>query len=202
MVKSGDTVLNLGIYGGTFDPIHAGHLILAESVRCQLMLDKILFIPTATTPHKTGLKITAPEIRYKMLQLAITDNPHFEVSSIEIDRKGVSFTIDTIITIREQMKIQREELFFILGADNLLGFQSWYRFEKILELTQIVVLPRPKIDLSNIHPMFKNKMIVVNTPLIEISSSLIRQYIKEDKSIRYLVPDPVFHYLQDNQLYQ
>ncbi len=193
--------MNLGIYGGTFDPIHTGHLILAESVRSQLMLDKILFIPAAIPPHKTVLKITLPEIRYEMLQLAIADNPRFEASPIEINRTGVSYTIDTLNTIRGQMQIQRDELFFILGADNLLGFPTWYRAEEILKLCQIVVLQRPEVNLNNIDLILQNKIIRLNTPLIEISSSLIRELVKQDKSIRYLVPDSIFHYVRRNQLY-
>jgi len=194
--------LKLGLYGGTFDPIHTGHLILAESVRSQLALDRILFIPAAIPPHKKDSKITESAIRYEMIQLAIANNPHFEVSPIDIDRKGVSYTVDTIKIIQEQMQLQREELFFIIGADNILGFPSWHKPAEILELCQIVVLPRPEIDLKNIHPMLKDKILVVKTPLIEISSSVIRQLIKQDRSIRYLVPEPVFHYLRRNQVYQ
>ncbi len=194
--------MKLGLYGGTFDPIHTGHLILAESVRSQLALDRILFIPAAIPPHKKDSKITESAIRYEMIQLAIANNPHFEVSPIDIDRKGVSYTVDTIKIIQEQMQLQREELFFIIGADNILGFPSWHKPAEILELCQIVVLPRPEIDLKNIHPMLKDKILVVKTPLIEISSSVIRQLIKQDRSIRYLVPEPVFHYLRRNQVYQ
>ncbi len=193
--------MKLGIYGGTFDPIHTGHLILAESVRSQLMLDKILFIPAAIPPHKTTLKITAPEIRFEMLQLAIADNPHFEASPIEINRTGFSYTFNTIQTIRGQMQIQREELFFILGADNLPGFPTWYRAEELLTLCQMVVLQRPEVNLNNIELALQNKMIRLKTPLIEISSSLIREFVRQDKSIRYLVPDSIFHYIRRNQLY-
>ncbi|MBN2090059.1 nicotinate-nucleotide adenylyltransferase [candidate division KSB1 bacterium] len=194
--------MKLGIYGGTFDPIHTGHLILAESVRSQLKLDKILFIPAAIPPHKTESKITSPEIRYEMLQLAVADNPYFQVSSLEIQRTGVSYTINTIKTIHEQMQLQREELYFILGADNILGFPTWHKPDEILELCHIVVLPRPEIDLKNIHPMLQNKIIIVKTPIIEISSSVIRQLSKQGRSIRYLVPESIFQYLQRNQLYQ
>lgn len=194
--------MKLGIYGGTFDPIHTGHLILAESVHSQLKLDKILFIPAAIPPHKMESSIMPPDIRYEMLQLAIADNPYFQASAIEIERTGVSFTINTIKTIGEQMHLEREEIFFILGADNILGFPSWYQPDEILASCQIVVLPRPEVDLNLIHPMLQNKIIIVKTPLIDISSSMIRQFIKQNRSVRYLVPDPVFYYIQKNQLYQ
>lgn len=194
--------MKIGIYGGTFDPVHLGHLIIAQVVREELALDKIVFIPSAIPPHKEISRISAPEIRWQMLQLAIQDNPYFDASRIEIDRPGISYTVNTLEQIIEQWQLASHELFLLLGADSLFDLQNWYKPEQILSLAQVIVFPRPGYDLSKIEQTLRKKCKMVSTPLIDISSSLIRERWKHKRTIRYLVTKEVHDFIQANQLYK
>lgn len=193
--------INLGIYGGTFDPIHHGHLIIAQHVQNALSLDKIIFIPAAIPPHKEHLQITENNLRWQMLKLAIESNSAFEGCSIELDKKGISFSIDTIELIRKKRNLSRDQLYFIIGADSLRDIHTWYRPEDIFKLSRVVVVPRPGVDLAKVSHKFRNQIINVDAPLIEISSSKIRELIRSGKSIRYLVPDRVEQFIRQHKLY-
>ena len=190
----------LGLYGGTFDPIHLAHLIIAESVRNQLNLDLVLFMPCAVPPHKIDRAMAAAEHRLRMIELAIAGNTSFRVSDLELERGGISYTVDTLQALREQYRLQHDELFLILGADNLRDIKFWRSPQMIVNLCQLVVIERPQIKIKRL-PAFVKKVIPVASPLLEISATAIRAMVRKGRSIRYLVPDAVAEYIQKNKLY-
>lgn len=191
----------IGIYGGTFDPIHQGHLIIAQFVLDELNLDKIVFVPAAIPPHKEHQKITDANFRWQMVQLAIESNPAFEASSIELDKNGPSYSIKTIQLLREKWHLTRKQLHFIIGADSLLEMHLWYRPDDIFTLSRVVVVPRPNVDLSSVKPGFKQRVLLIDAPLIQISSSDIREMVRAGRSIQYLVPEKVEQFISENRLY-
>lgn len=191
--------MNIGIFGGTFNPPHTGHLIVAESVREQLHLDKILFIPSARPAHKSRNSIVVATHRVEMTRRAIAENPHFELSEIEVRRKGKSYTIDTL----EQLKnlYPNDELFLVIGADELIDFHTWKSPESILKACQVVVMNRPGCDISHVANDLIRKVVFVGVPHIEISSTDIRAKVRQGKSIRYLVPAEVEEYIFQSKIY-
>ena len=193
--------MRIGIYGGTFDPIHHGHLIIAQFVLEVLKLDKILFIPAAVPPHKEHHPITDATLRWQMLTLALASNPAFEASSIELDKNGISYSVETIQLLREKWQLNREQLYFIIGADSLLEMHLWYHPDDIFNLSQVVVVPRTDVDLSGVKPDFKERAIFIDAPLIQISSSDIREMVRAGRSIQYLVPEKVEKFINVNRLY-
>jgi len=192
--------MNIGIFGGTFNPPHIGHLIVAEHVRAALAFDKILFVPAAIPPHKVGHDITSAEHRVAMLRLAIADNSHFDVSEIELKRGGVSFTVDTV------RELKREEptvaLSLLMGMDNLIEFHSWRSPEEILRLATVVVMTRPGFVLGDLPEQIERSVQLCRVPEIAIASREIRQRVKDGKSIRYLVSLPVAEYIATQRLYR
>lgn len=194
--------MRIGVYGGSFDPIHQGHLILAEYVRENLSLDKILFIPAAISPHKTRHQVTPAPLRLKMVELAIADNPYFQFSDIEIKRGGISYTVETIKTLREDYSLRQDQLLLLIGSDNLLDLPKWKEPERLLALCQVAVLPRPGFDIEEAEERFRKRVLVLQTPLIEISSQQIRRRVKQGKSIKYLVPPSVERFIKEKGLYR
>ncbi len=190
----------VGILGGTFNPPHIAHLIAAECVRDQLKLNKILFIPAASPPHKTRVEIIPAEQRLQMVRLATKSNPLFEVSDIELHRVGMSFTIDTIIDLKS--KSPKDSYYFILGIDLLIEFDTWKNPDKILEECKIVAMNRPGFDLKAVDRELLNKVDLVNVPALDISSTAIRRRVEAGRSIRYLVPFEVEKYIKDNSIYR
>lgn len=190
----------LGILGGTFDPVHLGHLILAEQARTQLGLEKVLFLPAAVPPHKMAQSITDAKLRKEMLDIAIGGNPFLEVSTIEIDRAGVSFTIDTLETLHGLHP--ESELWLIVGADTIADVPNWRRPLDIVQAASFAIAdrpgftPHPPVSLGNV------RVAAVEMPLLEISSSLIRRNVSEGRSIRYLVPAGVEAFINAKKLYQ
>lgn len=180
----------IGLFGGTFDPVHTGHLIIAETVYEQTNLDVVMFIPSANPPHKNHELMFDADQRFRMLSLAIKDNPHFIVSDIEMNHEGPSFTIDTIRKIKADLSPETE-LSFVVGKDNLFEMETWKETEAILEECTILAADRICEKEGDIPDWLKEKVVFVTVPLIEISSSDIRKRIREGKSIRYLVPDVV-----------
>ena len=180
----------IGLFGGTFDPVHTGHLIIAETVCEQANLDVVMFIPSANPPHKNRELMFDADQRFRMLSEAIKDNPNFIVSDIEMQREGPSFTIDTIRKIKDDLPPETE-LSFVVGRDNLYEMETWKETEAILEECTILVADRICGKKGDIPDWLKKKVVFVKVPLIEISSSEIRKRIREGKSIRYLVPDVV-----------
>jgi len=189
--------MRIGILGGTFNPIHMGHLILAEEAYFKLKLDKLIFVPTFIPPHKDIESNVSPQHRLRMVQIAIEDNPSFEVSTFEIDLKVKSYSIDTL---KELKKIYGEDaqLYFITGSDSLKDLFSWKDVNDIFKISKFIVANRPGYPFKDIP---KEVETVVITP-IEVSSEDIRKRLKERRSIRYLVPEKVRKYIADNNLYK
>jgi nicotinate-nucleotide adenylyltransferase len=191
--------MTIGIFGGTFDPPHIGHLIVAERALSELRLDKVIFVPAAIPPHKVNDGIAASRHRVEMLRLALQNSSRFEISETEIIRGGVSFTVDTLAQLRSEHP--GDQFFLLIGMDNLLDFSAWKSPERILELAMVVVMTRPGFDLGDVPDILKGKVMVCPVPDIEVSSREIRKRVNEGKSIRYLVPDAVRTYIEHYQLY-
>ncbi|HHV71005.1 MAG TPA: nicotinate-nucleotide adenylyltransferase [Clostridia bacterium] len=206
--QNDDCWYKLGIIGGTFDPIHFGHLISAETVREKLKLEQIIFIPAGKPPHKTDKKITDSQHRYNMVVKAVEDNPFFAVSDLEIKREGFSYTVDTISYFKSILP-QDTELFFIVGSDAILELHTWKEPERLLTLCQFVVMTRPGYQNNELFSLVdkynQNKFVkgikIVEVPYIEISSTLIRNRVKNGLSITYLVPEKVEKYIREHGLY-
>jgi nicotinate-nucleotide adenylyltransferase len=190
----------LGIYGGTFNPIHTGHLIIAQEIYEQCKLDRLLFIPSARPPHKHHTNIISPEHRYRMVKLAIQDDPRFEVSDLEIHRPGLSYTIETL-KILHQLYGPSAAFFFIIGADSLLEIDTWREPDQVFKLATMVVVPRLGVDVSKANLRWQEQMLMIQSPEVEISSTEIRERLEENRSIRYMVPQQVEAYIQKNRLY-
>ncbi|MCU0644544.1 MAG: nicotinate-nucleotide adenylyltransferase [bacterium] len=194
--------VRVGLFGGSFDPIHNGHLELARWTKHNLSLDQFIFIPAATPPHKQHVSLSEPEHRLRMVQLAIKDWREFEVSDFELHRKGISYTIDTIDYLRRQFNLKKASLFLVIGADSLVDFHTWRSPARILRSCHVVVLPRPDISISHIADEMKKKVIILAAPLFDISSTEIRKLIKKRQSINHLVPEPVAKYIVEHKLYR
>ena len=198
--------MKVGIMGGTFDPIHNGHLVTAEAVRDSLSLDEVLFIPSARPPHKIDREITSPEHRLAMTILATCFHPQFRVSTIEILRNGPSYAVDTVDELKREYPSDTE-FYFILGADAALELSTWHNAQELIEKCYFIAATREgtEIDIKAVESEFntnaKGRIQRVETPKIEISSTDIREKIKSNRSIRYLVPDSVEAYIKKERLY-
>lgn len=193
----GESPKHVGIMGGTFDPIHCGHLLAAEQAREQACLDEIWFMPTHVPPHKKHYGLTPPGHRLKMVQLAVENHPFFHVIDVELQREGPSYTYDTMVRLASRYPHSRFS--FIIGADMVNILPKWHRYEELARLTHFIGLARPGSDIdrrSGEHVTF------VEMPVWDISSTLIRKKAAEGKSIRYLVPDSVERYIKENRLYE
>lgn len=199
--------MKLGLFGGTFDPIHWGHLLTTEMVRQALHLDQLLFIPAGDPPHKQEVDKTPAYHRWQMLQLAITSNPHFVPCNIDIERPGPHYSTDTVRLIREKYDVSAANCFFIIGADSLENLTSWHKPAELIQLCRLVVMGRPghqpnMAELETVLPGLEERVDWVDTPLIELSATTIRQYVRQGRSIHYLVTDEVRRYIETHQLYQ
>ncbi len=191
----------IGIMGGTFDPIHYGHLVTAEEVRVEFGLTDVIFVPSGSPPHKINRKITWAEHRYLMTVLATVTNLFFSVSRIEIDRKGPSFAIDTITQFRGIFG-EDTELFFITGADAFLEMDKWYRAEDLVKMCRFVAATRPGYPIEKIDTRFSKYIELIEVPALSISSTDIRKRVVENRSIKYLLPEAVEDYIFKNGLYR
>lgn len=187
------------LFGGTFDPPHIGHLLIAQTVCEAENFDKVLFIPTHEPPHKK-VKTSIGD-RLNMLHIAVDGNPNFEISDVEIDRGGVSYTIDTLEMIKKDNQNSKNELFYLIGSDSLLEFHKWKEPRKILDECQVVVAIRPGFRPSDIPAWILHRIQFANIPRFEISSTNIRHRWVEDKTIRYMVTLPVWDYINEHKLY-
>jgi len=194
---------SVGVLGGTFDPIHNAHLLLAEQAREQFGLSRVLLLPSAHPPHKLNDGVTQAEHRYEMVVQAIADHPHFDVSRIELDRAGPSFTITTI---RELKQAGLGEVYFITGADSILEMATWREPDSILAEAHVVAAPRPGFDIARareaLGPERLAKVRMFDCPLMDISSTEIRRRVATGRSIRYMAPDCVAEYVRRCHLYQ
>ena len=194
--------MKIGIFGGTFDPVHIGHLLSAEHVRERLQLDKVLFIPAKNPPNKQGKSITEAKHRLRMLQLSIEDNPYFEVSDMEIHADDpVSYTWITIKRIRE--RYLHAELFLLLGADTVYDLQNWQQVDFIISHCTLVGFARPGERPLNRTDALEadRKILLIDTPQIEISSSDIRERLSQGMSVKYMVKQHALDYMKENFLY-
>ena len=194
---------NIGIMGGTFDPIHYGHLAIAETARHQLDLEQVIFVPTARPPHKRRQTENDGERRAFMTGLAIAGNPRFALSRIELERGGYSYSVDTVAAFREQLGPEAR-LWFITGADMILSVQTWVRAEELRQLCYFAAAPRPGFDLGLLKRLpaaWQERIQVLEAPLLDISGSLIRQRVAQGRPIRYLLPENVENYILRQGLY-
>lgn len=194
------TPRRIGIFGGTFDPPHIGHLIIAERARVQLQLDRVFFVPAYFRPHKRRRASATPFDRLKMVHLAVRGNAGFAVSDVELKRRGISYTIDTVQDMRRNYP--GAEIFLILGSDNLIEFHTWKSYRKLLELTKLIVYPRGEHRMQRPSQLRKARMYLLRGMLFDISSSAIRQLVRTKSSIRYLVPAEVERYIVSRKLYR
>ena len=198
--------MNIGVLGGTFDPIHMGHLIIAEETRARLGLTEVLFVPAGQPWLKANNYISPAEHRVQMVRLAIADEPSFKLSTMEIERVGPSYTVDTIAELQEQIGAG-DKLFFILGWDNLMQLPKWHEPARLVRMCRLVPVPRvgyPSPDFNSLEvaiPGLSQSIILLDTPQIEISSSEIRSRVARGLSIHRLVPEPVERYIREHKLY-
>jgi nicotinate-nucleotide adenylyltransferase len=190
------TDYRIGLYGGTFDPLHNAHLELARWVVETLQLKLLFFIPSARHPFKSDSEITPVEIRYEMLQRVLSDSDIFRISRVEIENPAISYTVDTLKSFKESPEFQSAHLYLIIGEDNL-----WKNPEELFHFADVVVLSRPEVDNYHIDPKLREKMIFLNSPQINISSTMVRKRIKNGKSVEHLIPEPVWTTIQKYELY-
>lgn len=191
--------MKICLFGGTFDPPHLGHLLIAQTVFEEENFDKILFVPAYNPPHKKD--ITSINHRLEMLKIALDDNPNFEISDLEVQRKGVSYSIDTILSIKDQFKGKKDKIYYLIGSDSLLKLESWKDSKKLLNECQVIVAIRPGFRPSDIPSWILHKIRFANLPRFQISSSSIRKRWINNKTIRYMVTQPVWEYIKENNLY-
>lgn len=204
MMRTGPRI---GVMGGTFDPIHYGHLVTAEGARCEYQLDQVLFLPSGKPPHKLTRKVSDAEHRYMMTVLATLTNPHFGVSRLDIDREGVSYTIDTL-RILQKSHGPSAELFFITGADAIFEITSWKDSNEYLTIAHFIAAARPGFSLEELPQATQDwvgqhgsRFHVLDVPAMAISSTEIRERVQKGISIRYLLPEPVEYYIKRHNLY-
>jgi nicotinate-nucleotide adenylyltransferase len=205
--KAGSECLTLGIMGGTFDPIHLGHLVTAEEARQQFKLDHVIFMPSGFPPHKDQRSLTAKEHRYLMTMLAVVDNPYFTVSRLEIERDEPSYTIDTVRRFYDLYR-HNLKLYFITGADAIFGITTWKDHGELLETCSFIAASRPGYSFNKLRSIlgqeFQNVMKrihLLEIPAMAISSTYIRQRVAQGRTIKYLTPEPVEQYIYKNHLY-
>ncbi len=196
---------SVGLLGGTFDPIHHGHLAIAEEAREALGLERVVFIPAASPPHKPGRPVTPAADRLAMVRLAVAGNATFEVSDAEIARGGASYTVDTLGDLRDA---GLADPWFILSSEALAGFTAWREPERVLELARLAVVPRAgfaPLDAAWVDARFPGcagRVAFLDGPLLPISGSVVRRRAAAGRSVRYLVPDAVAAWIADHRLYQ
>ena len=195
----------IGLLGGTFDPIHYGHLIIAEATRDQLELDRIEFLPANDPPHKPDAAVSPAQDRIAMVNAAIDGIPYFVVNCIEMERVGPSYTVDTLERLSERRPA--DDFFFIVGGDSLRDLPTWRSPARILELASLAVIDRPgatyDVDsLGSVLPGLQGRTAFIEAPLIDISATTLRARCAEGRSIRFQTPDPVIEYISSNALYR
>jgi len=202
---SGNNVTRIGVLGGTFDPIHYGHLVIAEDARVYLHLEKVLFVPARQPPHKPEKTYSAFQHRVRMIELAIADNPYFALSLIEANRPGPSYTVDTMRQLQAELGPD-VEFYFVMGMDSLVSILTWHKPAELLPLCRIVVAERAgyQVDLSALEaalPGLRQRLELIDTPELSISSTDLQRRVQHGLSIKYQVPPDVERYIYDHKLY-
>ncbi|MCD6416394.1 MAG: nicotinate-nucleotide adenylyltransferase [Planctomycetes bacterium] len=200
----------IGILGGSFNPVHVAHLVLAEWVRVDRQLERVLFLPAGRPPHKSRAPLAPARHRARMLELALEGNRAFEMCRVELDSEGPSYTLRTVRQLRRRFG-QADELFLLLGADSLLDLPHWWQARKLVEEVSIIAFGRPGYELERRWPELADefggdwvrvvKDLMVAAPLLNISATAIRERLRAGLSIRYLVPEPVREYILAQRLY-
>ncbi len=191
----------IGILGGTFDPIHLGHLIIAQEALAHCCLDRVLFVPSADPPHKRVGDVAPAEARAGMVALAVDGQPRFELCRIELERTGKSYTVETLRQLRRNLG-SGIEFYLIIGADNALEMSTWCDPHGVLDLAHVLVMGRPGFCTGDVDRRMAARMQFLDTPLLEISSTQIRARFRSGRPIRYWVPDTVAQYIETHRLYQ
>ena len=198
--------MNIGVLGGTFDPIHMGHLVVAEEAKARLNLAEVLFVPAGLPWLRANSSLSAAEHRVQMVRLAIADKPYFKISTTEVERAGPSYTVDTIAELKGQFGAE-DELFFILGWDCLTELPKWREPSRLVAMCRLVAVPRvgsPAPDLRALEasiPGLAKRVILLDKPRVDISASGIRDRVAQGLSIKDLVPEPVARYIREQGLY-
>ncbi|NMB45233.1 MAG: nicotinate-nucleotide adenylyltransferase [Firmicutes bacterium] len=197
----------IGIMGGTFDPIHYGHLVVAEAAREAFSLEKIIFVPAGIPPHKAKEEVTPARHRYLMTLLAIMSNPYFEISRVDLDRGGVTYTVDTLADLKSQLP-PAVQMYFITGADAILEILSWKSPDQVLSMAEFIAVTRPGYGLDQLsqaigplYAEFRDRIHILEVPPVGLSSTGLRRRLVEGRSIRYLVPETVVAYINNEGLY-
>lgn len=200
-------MIKAGIMGGTFNPVHKAHLMLAEQAYEQLGLDKIIFIPSKNPPHKNNVDIVSDEHRFNMLKLAISGHKHFELSDIELRREGITYTLDTVYALKTANP--NTEYSFIIGGDSLMNFLKWRHPEEIVKYCHIVAAGRYGYTKELLNEQLlllgrslKTTITFIDIPDMAVSSEMIRRFIAEDKPVKDYLPEQVYEYIQKHRLYQ
>jgi len=203
--------LKLGIMGGTFDPVHIGHLVMVDEALSQFGLDHVVFIPSARPPHKTDVESSPPVERLRMVRFAIEGNENLSVSDMEIEREGLSYTVDTLHELH-RIHGENTELFFIIGVDALLEILTWKEPAELLAQSKFIAVTRPGYSLENVYralPELENRgrppaesVLDMGIPALDISSTDIRERVAGGRPFRYLVPESVWSYILQKGLYR
>ena len=197
----------IGILGGTFDPIHLGHLVVAENCWFQLGLDEVLFVPAGDPPHKRGRAISPAADRIAMVEAAMCDNPHFRLSRVDVDRPGASYSVDMVRALQTEYG-KETSFFFIIGNDSLVDLPSWHDPESLVELCQVVAVNRPgypPFDLTRLDGIVSraaDRIILLEVPSFDVAATDIRSRVAEGRPVAYLVPDAVRRYIEAKGLYR
>lgn len=199
--------MKIGVLGGTFDPIHIGHLIIGEYARVFNGLDKVIFIPSGKHPFKYKDMIASDERRYKMIELGIKSNPYFEISNIEMERPGINYTIDTIKELKKHH--MEDEIYFIIGSDLLFEIEKWKDFKELFKLCKFILFHRvnekeekTQVEINRLKDLYDMNIRVIKAPIFPISSTVIRERVKKGLSIKYLVKEEVEEYILKNNPYE
>jgi nicotinate-nucleotide adenylyltransferase len=192
--------MKIGIFGGTFDPIHLGHLLLAEQALEAVPLDEVWFVPAGEPPHKRERVVTPAFHRLRMVELATREHPRFRVSDLEVKRQGPSYTVHTIEALKAAHP--QHHFFLLVGADMVKDLPNWYKTNKIIQHVQILALGRPGVETGDIPAEIRERLTwIEGAAETNISSSLIRRRLAAGKSVRYLLPEPVYQYVKEHRLY-
>jgi len=191
----------IGVFGGTFDPPHLGHLVAASEAAFRCGLDEVVFVPTGDPWQKHHLKVTDSVARLAMTRLAVEADPLFRVSTCDVDREGPTYAVDTVADVRAEYD-RKVELYFIIGADSLANLHTWHRVEELCKAVRFIALNRPGHSRTEVDTSFGVEVDFIDMPAVDISSTECRLRVRESRPVRYLVTDPVGEYIVDHGLYR